>query len=142
MFRFSRICCLLVSLFCFESFAFDNVLVAEDTEIIANEKEITVSTLNEYLINETPCVVLDVREPHELEICCLNNIKHIPLNKLLSGDVDGLSKDVLLIVMCRSGRRSLQAVNYLRDQGFDKAVNLKGGILAWIDEIDPTLKAN
>ncbi|MDP1725022.1 MAG: rhodanese-like domain-containing protein [Alphaproteobacteria bacterium] len=127
MFRFSRICCLLVSLFSFESFA--------------NDEAIDVSTLNEYLINGTPCFVLDVREKKELEICCLNNIMHIPLNELLSGAVDGLPKDVLLIVMCRSGIRSQKAFDYLKNNGFDKAVNLKDGILAWIKEIDPTLTA-
>jgi rhodanese-related sulfurtransferase len=133
--------CFSMCLFSFESIAFDNVLVVEDTELIDNNEEIDVLTLNEYLCNETPCVVLDVREKKELDICCLNNIMHIPLNELLLGAVDGLSKDVLLIVMCRSGKRSLQAVNYLKNNGFDKVVNLKGGILDWIKEIDPTLKA-
>jgi adenylyltransferase/sulfurtransferase len=82
-------------------------------------------------------VLLDVREPHETHICNLDGSTLIPL-----GDVprrlEEIDRDRDLVVYCRSGVRSLRAVMFLRRQGFERAVNLTGGILRWIDEVDPT----
>jgi adenylyltransferase/sulfurtransferase len=82
-------------------------------------------------------VLLDVREPHETEICNLDGSVLIPL-----GDVPRRLAEIDrtrdLVIYCRSGVRSARAVQFLARQGFDRAVNLNGGILRWIDEVDPT----
>jgi molybdopterin/thiamine biosynthesis adenylyltransferase/rhodanese-related sulfurtransferase/molybdopterin converting factor small subunit len=82
-------------------------------------------------------VILDVREPHEVQICRIDGSIVIPLGQL-PGRVQELDRDRELVVHCRSGARSAQAVGLLQRHGFDKAVNLKGGILAWIDKVDPS----
>jgi sulfur-carrier protein adenylyltransferase/sulfurtransferase len=82
-------------------------------------------------------VLLDVREPHEYEICNLGG-KLIPL-KSLPGRLGELDRNAHVVVHCRTGGRSAKAVELLRGSGFENAWNLEGGILAWIDRIDPSL---
>jgi adenylyltransferase/sulfurtransferase len=84
--------------------------------------------------------LLDVREGYELGICSLESVgaHHIPL-AALPQRLDELRVDEPLILMCRSGARSAQAVAYLRTMGFENAVNLAGGILAWAERVDPDM---
>ncbi|MBA2356013.1 MAG: molybdopterin-synthase adenylyltransferase MoeB [Acidobacteria bacterium] len=98
---------------------------------------ITVGALKERLDRGDDLVVLDVREPHEVEICRIAGSTVIPLGDLPSrlGELDQ-ARD--LVVHCKMGGRSAKAVTLLRERGFDRAVNLTGGILAWVDQIDPT----
>jgi sulfur-carrier protein adenylyltransferase/sulfurtransferase len=84
------------------------------------------------------CAVLDVREPWELEVAGLEDVVHIPLG-LLPARAAELPRDRPIVVICRSGRRSLQATRFLRDNGFPKVTNLEGGLLAWAEDIDPTM---
>ena len=81
--------------------------------------------------------LIDVRETHEFEICNLGG-ELIPLATLAQrlGDLDSAAHTV---VHCRSGPRSANAVNAMRQAGFSNVWNLNGGILAWIDRIDPSL---
>jgi rhodanese-related sulfurtransferase len=81
--------------------------------------------------------ILDVREPHEYQICNLNG-KLIPLGEL-PRRVHELDSSREIVAHCRSGKRSAEAVDFLRKAGFRKTLNLKGGILAWSDEVDPTV---
>ena len=83
-------------------------------------------------------MVLDVREPWELAIARLPGTLDIPMNEIPDrlGDIP---RDRQLIVMCRSGARSLRVANYLLQNGFSSVTNLTGGILAWSAEIDPNL---
>lgn len=81
-------------------------------------------------------ILLDVREKFELEISRLPNIVHIPLSRLPT-TLGSLDKDAEIIVICRTGRRSGHATDYLRDQGFRKARNLVGGMNAWARDVDP-----
>ena len=82
--------------------------------------------------------LVDIREEYELEICNLESVgaRHIKL-AVLPDKLDELHDDAPLIVMCRSGIRSAQAVAYLQTVGFRNAVNLAGGIVAWAQRIDP-----
>jgi adenylyltransferase/sulfurtransferase len=82
--------------------------------------------------------ILDVRNPPEYEICRITGSTLIPL-PTLPQRLGELDKDRELIVHCKSGMRSQQAIGILRQAGFTKLVNLKGGILAWADKIDPTM---
>ena len=81
--------------------------------------------------------ILDVREPHEYQICNLRG-HLIPLGEL-SRRVNELDSSREIVAHCRSGKRSAEAVEFLRSAGFRKVLNLKGGILAWSDEVDPSV---
>ena len=81
--------------------------------------------------------VLDVREPHEYQICNLGG-HLIPLGEL-SRRVNELDSAREIVAHCRSGKRSAEAVEFLRSAGFRKVLNLKGGILAWSDEVDASV---
>ena len=81
--------------------------------------------------------ILDVREPHEYQICNLRG-HLIPLGEL-PRRVHELDSSREIVAHCRSGKRSAEAVEFLRKAGFRKIWNLKGGILAWSDEVDPSV---
>jgi len=83
-------------------------------------------------------VLVDVREPYEYDICRIPGSKLIPLGEV-PGRMHELSSADELVVHCRSGARSAKAVDFLMKSGFRKIHNLKGGILAWSDQVDPTV---
>jgi adenylyltransferase/sulfurtransferase len=82
-------------------------------------------------------VLLDVRGENEFEICNLGG-ELVPLGEL-ADRIGELDADAHVVVHCRSGARSAKAVELLRASGFDNAWNVQGGILAWIERIDPGL---
>lgn len=100
--------------------------------------EISVKELSDRLKKKDKFVLVDVREPHEYEIAQIPGSKLIPL-----GDVAERAKELDtaddIVVHCKSGARSARAIKVLQQMGFRKLKNLKGGILAWSDEIDPTV---
>jgi adenylyltransferase/sulfurtransferase len=81
-------------------------------------------------------VLLDVREPHEFQICRIPGSVLIPLGDLPKrvGELDASSE---IVAHCKMGGRSAKAVEFLRQAGFRKVRNMKGGILAWSDKVDP-----
>jgi len=97
--------------------------------------EITPRELKARLDRGDDVFILDVREPHEYQICNLGGCL-IPLGDL-SRRVSELDSSREIVAHCRSGKRSAEAVEFLRKAGFRKIHNLKGGILAWSDEVDP-----
>lgn len=82
--------------------------------------------------------ILDVREPYEYQIANLGG-KLIPLNSLPQRLAE-IDRDREVIVQCKSGGRSQLAAEFLRQAGYPKVVNLAGGILAWADQIDPSMQ--
>jgi rhodanese-related sulfurtransferase len=82
-------------------------------------------------------LLVDVRERHEYEICNLGG-ELVPLGTL-SGRLVELDREAHIVVHCKGGGRGAKAVAALREAGFANAWNLRGGILAWIDRIDPSL---
>ena len=100
--------------------------------------EIDTLTLKERLDGDNPPVVLDVREPWEVDIASIDGAVTIPLGEI-TRRVDELPRDRPLAVMCHHGGRSAQATAWLRNQGFDHATNVAGGIDAWALSVDPTL---
>jgi len=99
--------------------------------------DITPRELKARLDRGDDIYVLDVREPHEYQICNIGG-HLIPLGDL-PNRVSELDSSREIVAHCRSGKRSAEAVEFLRKSGFRKLLNLKGGILAWSDEVDPSL---
>ena len=100
-------------------------------------KEITVKEMKRKLDKQEDFQLIDVREEFEYEVSNLNG-ENIPLGGLLL-EVEKIATDKPVIIHCRSGARSAAAVMQLEAQGFTKLYNLKGGIVAWAQEIDPTI---
>jgi len=100
--------------------------------------EITPVELKAMMDAERPFVLIDVREPHEYKICHIKGSKLIPLGEVAKrmNELDSADE---IVVHCRSGMRSAQAVELLMKAGFHKIHNLQGGILAWSDQIDPSV---
>ena len=84
-------------------------------------------------------VLLDVREDWELAIAKVTDIVHIPMGEVPTrlGELD-INKEV--VVLCRSGRRSMDVAQFLQQRGY-RSTNLAGGILAWGRDLDPNLPA-
>jgi sulfur-carrier protein adenylyltransferase/sulfurtransferase len=82
-------------------------------------------------------LLVDVREPVETQISEIPGGQLIPMGQLSERHAE-LPRDRELIIYCRSGLRSARAVQFLKGRGFQNVHNLEGGILAWIDRIDPT----
>ncbi len=102
-------------------------------------KEKTVAELKQMMDAKEDFQLIDVREPHEFDICNLN-AELIPMNEIPE-NVEKISRDKTVVIHCRSGARSGRIVEYLEDShGFNNLYNLKGGILAWADEIDPSMQ--
>jgi molybdopterin/thiamine biosynthesis adenylyltransferase/rhodanese-related sulfurtransferase len=99
--------------------------------------EITVNELKEKLDNGGEISVLDVREPYEYEVANIG-AKLIPLGELPERLAE-LDKDDTFAVHCRTGGRSANAVKILQNAGFQDVYNVKGGITAWSEEIDPSV---
>lgn len=81
-------------------------------------------------LEDGDAVLLDVREPEELDEVAIPNATHIPLGEL-SADLDDLPQDRDLLVICRSGVRSAYATHFLLQSGFARARNVAGGVIAW-----------
>jgi molybdopterin/thiamine biosynthesis adenylyltransferase/rhodanese-related sulfurtransferase len=99
--------------------------------------EITVQELKSKLDNGEPIDVLDVREPHEYEVANIG-VKLVPLGELPRRLAE-FDQNGNFAVHCKTGGRSAKAVKLLQDAGFGNVYNVKGGITAWSEEIDPSV---
>jgi sulfur-carrier protein adenylyltransferase/sulfurtransferase len=109
----------------------------EAPSTVTNIPEITPTELKTRLDRGDDLYILDVREPHEYQICNLHG-HLIPLGEL-PRRVHELDSSREIVAHCRSGKRSAEAVEFLQKAGFRKIWNLKGGILAWSDDVDPSV---
>ena len=101
-------------------------------------KEIMPTELKALMDQKADFQLIDVREPHEYDICNIGG-ELISLSEI-PASIERISKDRKVIIHCRSGARSGQAVHWLENNhGFENLWNLKGGILAWSDQVDPTV---
>lgn len=102
--------------------------------------EITVGELKERIDRGERPFILDVRQQMEYDIANLDG-ELIPLDELPDRleEIEAHEHDDLVVVHCRTGARSAKAVEFLHQHGFENAVNLKGGVHAWSDEIDPSM---
>lgn len=100
-------------------------------------KEVTVVELKKLMDDHSEFQLIDVREEHEIDICEIGG-DHIPMGDIME-NLDKISKEKKVVVLCRSGARSGTICRALQAEGFDNVYNLKGGILAWADEIDSSM---
>jgi len=109
----------------------------EEAPVEETMSEMQVEELKARLERGDDLFILDVREPHEYDICNLGGYL-IPLGEI-PNRVHELDTSREIVAHCRSGVRSAKAVNFLRQAGFKKVHNLAGGILAWADRVDPSM---
>ena len=109
----------------------------EEPESDLQVPEITARDLKDKLDHGEDIFILDVREPHEYQICNLKG-HLIPVGEL-PRRVHELDSAREIVVHCKSGKRSAQAVDFLRQAGFRKVYNLHGGILSWSTQVDPSV---
>ena len=100
--------------------------------------EITVHELKRRIDAGEKLTIVDVRNPEEYQICKIPGSQLLPLPEL-NKRFQELNADTEIILHCKSGMRSSKAQQFLREQGFQKTLNLKGGILAWADNIDKAM---
>ena len=103
--------------------------------------ETTVLDLKRAVDSGSAPYILDVREPQEFQLCRIPGSVLIPLGQVGSRvqEIAAAAEGRPIVVHCKMGARSAKAVQLLRQHGIDRAQNLKGGILAWIDQVDPKL---
>jgi len=102
-------------------------------------EEISPEELQTRLASAEAPLVLDVREPYELESARLPGTTDIPMNQVPQRLAE-LDPARPLVVLCRSGGRSRNVANFLLQHGFQNVANLSGGLLAWAERIDPSLR--
>lgn len=100
-------------------------------------KEITVEELKQKIDQKEDFQLIDVREEFEYETSNLDG-ENIPLAQILI-EKEKISKDKPVVVHCRSGKRSAQAILLLEREGYTNLSNLQGGILAWREAFDPSM---
>ena len=85
-------------------------------------------------------LVIDVREKWELDVASIPDVRHIPMGEVPARLAE-LDPHQEIVVMCRSGGRSMQVAQFLARNGFENVANLTGGILAWSRDVDPSVSA-
>jgi len=110
---------------------------ASESADAENNQEMTVLELKARRDRGDDPFVLDVREPHEYEINRIPGSTLIPLGDLPQRFTE-LDANREIVCQCKSGMRSARAAAFLREHGFKNVKNLKGGILAWVDQVDPS----
>jgi molybdopterin/thiamine biosynthesis adenylyltransferase/rhodanese-related sulfurtransferase len=120
---------------------FCGISAGKNKSLSANQdamKEVSVQELKKMIDSGIDFQLIDVREPHEYDICNLGG-ELIPQGEI-PHSVDRISKDKQVVIHCRSGARSGNMVQWLeKNHGFTNLYNLKGGVLAWSKEIDPSM---
>ena len=103
-------------------------------------QQIRARQLAEWLAddNRPDPVLLDVREPWELDLCQLAGTQHIPMH-LVPVRCDDINPNRDVVVICHHGGRSMQVAMFLERKGFRSVHNLMGGVEAWAAEVDPTM---
>ncbi len=107
-------------------------------EPVATSGDIEATEVKTKLGRGDKFLLIDVREPHEFQICRIPGSTLIPLGEVPKrlGEINPESE---IVVHCKSGARSAKAVDFLKQQGYRKVRNMKGGILAWSDKVDPSV---
>lgn len=100
--------------------------------------EISVQEAKAYLDENSEVTMIDVREDFERDLCSIQPSIHIPMTTI-PDNLDKINKEHPVLVHCHHGMRSLNVVQYLREKGYENAINVAGGIEQWAIEIEPTM---
>ncbi len=101
--------------------------------------EISITEAHALLSGDNPPLLLDVRELAEYATARINPSTHIPMGEIPGRALLELEEDAPILVLCHHGMRSLSVAAWLRQQGFERAQSVRGGIHAWSTSIDPTI---
>ncbi len=99
--------------------------------------EITPNEVKQELENGERPLLLDVREPMELQMAHIEGALHIPMGEIPMRANQELDPDAHIVVVCHHGVRSLNVTHWLRQQGFERVQSMRGGIDRWSREVDP-----
>ena len=113
------------------------VPAAPEPVAVNHATEITSVELKQRMDRGDALKIVDVREPNEYQINRIPGSELIPLGDIPKRHAE-LNKNDEIVVHCKMGGRSAKAADFLRSVGFTKALNLKGGILDWVDKVDPS----
>ena len=114
--------------------------VSDEAAAAATGSTITVHELRDLVDSGKPIDLIDVREPAEYEIVRIPGSRLIPKGEILNGSVlADLPQDKQIVLYCKSGVRSAEALAALKAAGFKDAVHVQGGVVSWIRQIDPSL---
>jgi sulfur-carrier protein adenylyltransferase/sulfurtransferase len=114
--------------------------VSADAAQAASGSTITATELKDMLDREDNIFLVDVREPNEYEIVSIPGATLIPKDQFLTGAaLEKLPQDKRIVLHCKSGARSAEALAVVKNAGFSDAVHVGGGVLAWINQVDPSL---
>jgi molybdopterin/thiamine biosynthesis adenylyltransferase/rhodanese-related sulfurtransferase len=116
--------------------------VSEDALNAASGSTITATELKAMLDNDEKIFLVDVREPNEYEIVSIPGSVLIPKDQFLNGSaLEKLPQDRRIVLHCKSGARSAECLAVVHNAGFSDAVHVGGGVLAWVNQVDPSLPA-
>jgi adenylyltransferase/sulfurtransferase len=114
--------------------------VSEEAQQAAAGSTITATDLKDMLDRGDNIYLVDVREPNEYEIVSIPGATLIPKGEFMSGAaLERLPQDKRVVLHCNSGARSAEALAVLKNAGFSDAVHVGGGVLAWVNQVDPSL---
>ena len=114
-------------------------VVSDEAQAAAKDSTITPRQLKEWIDSDEKIDIIDVREPNEYEIVSIPGARLIPKNEFLLGNaLSDLPQDRRIVLHCKTGVRSAEVLAVLKDAGFSDAVHVGGGVVAWVDQIDPS----
>jgi sulfur-carrier protein adenylyltransferase/sulfurtransferase len=114
--------------------------VSEDAQQAASGSTISATDLKAMLDRDDNIFLIDVREPNEYEIVSIPGATLIPKDQFLTGAaLERLPQDKRIVLHCKSGARSAEALAIVKNAGFSDAVHVGGGVLAWVNQVDPSL---
>ena len=115
-------------------------VVSEDAQQAASGSTITATDLKNMIDDGDNIFLVDVREPNEYEIVSIPGSVLIPKDQFLTGAaLERLPQDKRIVLHCKTGVRSAEALAVVKDAGFSDAVHVGGGVLAWVSQVDPSL---
>ncbi len=116
--------------------------VSDEAQQAAVGSTITATELKGMLDRDEKIFLIDVREPNEYEIVSIPGATLIPKGEFLSGAaLESMPQDRRIVLHCKTGARSAECLAVLKDAGFADAVHVGGGVIAWINQVDPSLPA-
>ena len=112
--------------------------VSEEAQEAVKDSTITPKTLKQWIDEGRDLEIIDVREPAEWEIVSIDGATLVPKNEFLMGDaLTKLPQDKQIVLHCKSGVRSAEVLALVKAAGFTDAVHLGGGVVSWVNQIEP-----